>query len=205
MLVQQLVHQLNNTELGRTGTHDCYVYICKETVPTLTFLETGKRYSFVYKRNTSVVGELFYTHTSTGEYRISGCKPFFDAGEANAGDCIVIERSGDNFWVDFIKRENIIVFNRLNDKWQCRNEERLYAYLNKQVQAFFLGEMGILSVKCTGKIAKRTQLVNAYVLTFNGHEIVTGDIYNLLSIGQVSCLTQVFKDRVSSIEWSDYE
>jgi hypothetical protein len=205
MLVQQFIHQLNNTELGRTGTHDCYVYVSKETVPQFTFLKDGERYQFVYKRDSSVVGELFYTHTSTGEYRVSGCKKFFDAGEVNAGDCIVLERVGDDFWVDFIKRNDVIVFNKLRDRWQCRNEDRLARYLDKEVLTLYGETVGNLVVKYHGNMTKRTQTVKTYSLSFDGEEILDGDIFNLLGIGGVTCLSSAFKDKIVSIEWRNYE
>jgi len=205
MLVQQFIHQLNNTELGRTGTHDCYAYVSRDTAPLITFLDAGSRYTFVYKRNPSVSGELFYTHTSTGEFRVSGCKKFYDAGSVNAGDCIVLERVGENFWVDFVKRSDVIVFNKMKDKWQCRNEDRLGNYLDIEVPSLYENVAGKLLVKYVGETTKRTQTVKAYSLLFDGHEILNGDVYNLLTVGGISCLTSVFKDKVTTIEWSDHE
>jgi len=205
MLVQQFIHQLNNTELGRTGTHDCYAYVSRDTAPLITFLDAGSRYTFVYKRNPSVSGELFYTHTSTGEFRVSGCKKFYDAGSVNAGDCIVLERVGENFWVDFVKRSDVIVFNKMKDKWQCRNEDRLGSYLDIEVPTLYENVAGKLLVKYVGETTKRTQTVKAYSLLFDGHEILNGDVYNLLTVGGISCLTSVFKDKVTTIEWSDHE
>lgn len=205
MLVFQFVHQLNNTELGRTGTHDCYAYVSRDSVPLLSFLEIGSHNKFVYKRDSSVVGELFYTHTTTGEYRISGCKRFFDAGNVNAGDCIVVERADENYWVDFIKRNDMIVFNKVKDGWQCRNEDRLARYLNSAVQAYCNNKLGTLVVKYETTVKKRTQTIKVYSLSFDGVAVSEGDMYNLFGVGGVCCLTPGFKDKIISIERNDYE
>lgn len=205
MLVYQFVHQLNNTELGRTGTHDCYAYVSRDTAPMLSFLEVDSRNKFVYKRDSAIVGDLFYTHTSTGEYRISGCKRFFDAGNVNAGDCIIIERVGENFWVDFIKRTDIIVFNKVKGGWQCRNEDRLAKYLGSAVKVCFNNKLGDLAVKYETTMKKRTQTIKVYSLALDGVAITEGDTYNLFGVGGVCCLTLGFKDKVMSTERSDYE
>ena len=205
MVVSQFIHQLNNTELGRTGTHDCYTYVSKDSVQALSFLDLDSHYKFVYKRDSSVVGDLFYTHTSTGEYRISGCKRFYDAGNVNAGDCIVIERVGDNFWVDFIKRNDVIVFNKYKNLWQCRNEDRLSRCLNKALQVYFNGKLGTLVVESKGDMKKRTQSIKVYSLVFDDSEISYGDVYNLLCVGGKFCLTPYFKDKVTITDWSDHE
>ena len=205
MLVYQFVHQLNNTELGRTGTHDWYTYVSRDSAPMLSFLDVGSHNKFVYKRDPSIVGDLFYTHTSTGEYRISGCKRFFDAGNVNAGDCIVVERAGENFRVDFIKRNDIVVFNRVKGGWQCRNEDRLAKYLNSTVQAYCNNKLGALVVKYERTMTKRTQIIKVYSLTFDGVVISEGDVYNIFNVGGVCCLTPVFKDKLMTTDWSDYE
>ena len=206
MLVHQFVHQLNNTELGRTGTHDCYAYVSRDSSVLLrSFLKVSSHYTFVYKRDSSVFGKLFYTHTTTGEYRISGCKRFFDAGNVNAGDCIVIERAGENYWVDFITRTDIIVFNKVKAGWQCRNEDRLTRYLNSTVQVYCNDKLGSLVVKYETTVKKRTQTVRVYSLSFDGFSISEGDMYNLFVVGGVCCLTPGFKDKVMSIERNDHE
>ena len=201
----QFIHQLNNTELGRTATHDCYVYVCRESVPLLTFMDEGSRYLFRYKRDASVSGELFYTHTSTGEYRVSGCKRFFDAGSVNAGDCVVLERCGDVFLVDFVRREDMIVFNKLRDRWQCRNEDRLVGILDKELPTFKDKAIGSLKVTPLGEMMKRTQTVNTYSLSFNGEKLQDGEIYNLFTVAGGYCLSSAFKDKVVTIERSGHE
>ncbi len=205
MPAYQFIHQLNNTELGRTATHDCYVYVCRESVPSLTFLNEGARYVFHYKRDVSVVGELFYTHTSTGEYRVSGCKRFFDAGAVNAGDCIVLERYGDAFLVDFVKREDMIVFNKLKDRWQCRNEDRLAGILGKELLTFKNKTFGNLKITSLGEVMKRTQTVSTYSLSFDGEDLQDGEICNLFTVAGGYCLSSAFKDKVVTIERSGYE
>ena len=201
----QFIHQLNNTELGRTATRDSYVYVCRESVPLLTFLDEGSRYEFRYRRDLSMSGELFYTHTSNGEYRVSGCKRFFDAGAVNAGDCVVLERCENVFLVDFVKREDMVVFNKLKDRWQCRNEDRLAGIVGKDLLTFKDKTFGNLKITFLGEVMKRTQTVNTYSLSFDGENLQNGEVYNLFTVAGGYCLSPAFKDKVVRIERSGHE
>ena len=43
MVVQQYIHQLNNSELGRTGVHESYVSVPRGIVPSLKFVTEGAK------------------------------------------------------------------------------------------------------------------------------------------------------------------
>ena len=100
----QLIKQVNNTELGKGGTHETYILIPQDLDVSDLFLETDKEYAFTDKDS----GKVYVIRlTSAREKRIVGMGPYYTANNVVAGDQVLLEkRVFENGKIDyFIENE----------------------------------------------------------------------------------------------------
>lgn len=126
MKIVQLVKQLNNTELGKGGTHDTYVLIPNELDITDIFTKTNEPIEFRDADNTeSVVAR----NTVGREKRIVGLGQYYRSRDLSAGDEIVFERRSDNIGskciVRVVKHPENLVFQKAKSGFEILTPERL--------------------------------------------------------------------------------
>lgn len=126
MKVVQFVKQLNNTELGKGGTHDTYVLIPNELDITDIFIKANEPIEFHdLDNNETVVAR----NTVGREKRIVGLGQYYRSKDLSAGDEIVFERreidSTVEYKVGVIKRLDILVFQKSKAGFEILTPDRL--------------------------------------------------------------------------------
>ena len=110
MKVVQLIKQLNNTELGKGGTHDTYVLIPNELDIADIFEQPNTVYEFV---NPETNEKVSVRNTVGREKRIVGLGQYYRDHDLSAGDSVVFEKrtSGNQvkYLIRTIKLTNSIV------------------------------------------------------------------------------------------------
>lgn len=89
MKVVQVIKKLNNTELGKGGTHDSYVLVPSELDITDLFVKLNEPVTFVDK---STAEEVVIRSTYGREKRIVGLGQYYRSRDLSAGDEILFER-----------------------------------------------------------------------------------------------------------------
>lgn len=206
MKVIQLIHQLNNTELGKTGMADCYINVTKDidiadmfAVPSsfmMIHASTGKRYdTFRYE-----VGS---------EQRVYGFGPLYRAVKANAGDLVVVELR-ERLYVDIIKYENVLVFYKKAQKfdWQVLNENRLHLIGKDGIPIMYNDEERIFKIEFTEALKKRADArvaTNYYKIYIDDKDISPhfwGKSYLKLVVnGDYGFLLETNKDKKIILDW----
>ena len=116
MKIQQFIKSLNNTEIGKGGTHECYVLVSKkvENIGNI-FDPANHRPTFINLKNGGIVDSVHIT--SGREFRINGLGDFYRDNNVNAGDEIVFERQDDGakteFFINLNTKENTIIFQKI--------------------------------------------------------------------------------------------
>lgn len=106
----QITKQLNNTELGKSGTHDTYILVPQTLDISDIFPEIDTVYQFV-DRETGATFPI--RHTLGREKRIVGLGPYYSAKQLCAGDKIILECRSINDEckriIDYARRLNTMV------------------------------------------------------------------------------------------------
>lgn len=89
MKIIQIVKKLNNTELGKGGTHDTYVLIPNDLDVSDVFPEPGKSVDFADKNTKETVT---VRNTVSREKRIVGLGQYYRNMDLYAGDEIIFEK-----------------------------------------------------------------------------------------------------------------
>ena len=144
MRIQQFVKKLNNTELGKGNTHECYVLVSRR-VPTMDDFFDNKNIRPIFKdkiTNTLLPNSIHIT--KGGEFRINGLSEYYSKNNLCAGDEILFERQDNNgiteFFIDLNSKQNIITFQKNSKGFEALNFDRLSQKLknNKlELQVFF--------------------------------------------------------------------
>lgn len=121
----QITKQLNNTELGKSGTHDTYILVPQTLDITDIFPEPDTVYQFVDRET----GETYpIRHTIGREKRIVGLGPYYSAKQLCAGDKIVLEcRSINDQYtriLDYARRLNTLVVQKSPSGFELLTPER---------------------------------------------------------------------------------
>ena len=215
MKVQQFIKKLNNTELGRTGIHENYVLV-PQSVDLSTFFDATHLNPIFYDRRSGTVVD-YIRYTSDRENRIVGLGQYYRINKADAGDKILFERSDSHndtkFYIDLIKYENLILFQKMSKGFEVLNPDRLQP---KLVHGYFAltsklnGDPCELEIRFKGSFKKREDspiYTDFYDLTANGINIMNNYSHNELielSISQsTSCLNQVLIWQKYYFKWED--
>lgn len=121
----QITKQLNNTELGKAGTHDTYILVPQTLDISEIFPEQDTVYQFVDRET----GEVFpIRHTLGREKRIVGLGPYYEVKQLCAGDKIILECRNINDQctrlLDYARRLNTLVVQKSPVGFELLTPER---------------------------------------------------------------------------------
>lgn len=181
MKVQQLIKTLNNTEIGKGGTHECYVLVSKKAQNIQNIFDSANlQPTFINLKNGSTVNNVHIT--SGREFRINGLGDFYRENNVNAGDEIIFERqdsgSKTEFFININTKENTIIFQKNRRGFEVLNIDRLDPLLsaNKyQDEVLYNGISGLLEIDFKKSAKKRSDSpveTDFYSLSFNGRDIL---------------------------------
>jgi hypothetical protein len=180
MKIQQFIKSLNNTEIGKGGTHEYYVLVSKkvENIGNI-FDPANHRPTFVNLKNG---GTLDSVHITSGrEFRINGLGDFYRRNNVNAGDEIIFERQDDGtkteFFININTKENTIIFQKNSRGFEVLNSDRLNELMSAnryQDIVSYRGKTGLFEIKFKESSKKRSDSpgdTDFYSISFNGEDI----------------------------------
>lgn len=120
-----ITKQLNNTELGKAGTHDTYILVPQTLDISDIFPEQDTVYRFVDRET----GDTFpIRHTEGREKRIVGLGSYYSAKQLCAGDKIILEcrNINDHYTriLDYSRRLNTLVVQKAPAGFELLTPER---------------------------------------------------------------------------------
>ena len=126
MKIIQLMKQLNNTELGKGGTHDTYVLVPNEMDISSIFELPDEVYEFSDPNS----GEVVQVRNTVGrEKRIVGLGQYYRNQHLSAGDSVVFEKRMDGtnslLSIHTIKLTGSIVFQKIKNGFEILTPDRL--------------------------------------------------------------------------------
>ena len=200
MKVCQLVKQLNNTELGKGGTHDTYVLIPNELIIKDIFETAGAEVEF----SDAITGEKVILRNTEGrEKRIVGLGQYYRDKELSAGDEIIFERSENKDGVKYLlyvkKRNDSLVFQKMKYGFEILTPEQMRKFENigkRQPELF-----DIRFIEAARKRNDSPETTDFYDISLNGISIL--DSYAGKEIG----ILQLVENEVQKIDfygWKKY-
>lgn len=186
MRVRHFVKTLNNTEIGKGGTHEYYVLVSKKVSGIKNFFENDDiPLSFFNLKNGGVVKSIHITDGN--EFRINGLGDFYRINNVNAGDEIIFERiddsEGTKFYLNVFTKNKSVIFQKNRLGFEVLNKERLQARSNNSIlviEAKYSNEIGQLKVEFLKSQKKRADSpfeTDFYSIKFNDKDLVS-DIKN---------------------------
>lgn len=176
MRVIQIIKKLNNTELGKSGTHEFYVQVPQDLVIDDFFPDIDVIKNFVYKKT----GKVYHIRCTVGrEKRIVGLGDFYRDNNVCAGDEVVLEKHIDEnedaaYYIDLNKRSDILMIQRCKEGFELLNAERKHLVTNT-VQVYVDGELKPITVEFIGAEKKREDspsTTDIYDVKLDGYSIV---------------------------------
>lgn len=126
MKVVQFVKQLNNTELGKGGTHDTYVLIPNELDITDIFVKTSEPIEF---RDLDTNEVVVARNTIGREKRIVGLGQYYRSKDLSAGDEVIFERRVINdtaeYKISVIKHSEVLAIQKSKSGFEILTPDRL--------------------------------------------------------------------------------
>lgn len=211
MKIQQFIKSLNNTEIGKGGTHECYVLVSKKVTSIGDIFDTENLHPiFVNLKNNGVVDSV---HITTGrEFRINGLGDFYRNNNVNAGDEIIFIRQDNNgkseFFINIITKENTIVFQKNSRGFEVLNPDRLAQLISSNIykdRVTYNGSLGSLIIEFKESAKKRSDSpdqTDFYSIIFNGQNILNdlkNNEYLDLTISQSNKILKKI------VVWQSYE
>lgn len=150
----QVIKQVNNTELGKSGTHETYILIPQELNVSDLFEETDKEYVF---RDKSSEKGYNIRLTIGREKRIVGMGPYYRENNVMAGDQIFLEkRTFDNgsvqHFITFKRAESTVYFQKVRGFFEVLTTENISEIIDKQ---FMTSDGKTVKVEYHGEVQKR--------------------------------------------------
>lgn len=131
MKVVQVIKKLNNTELGKGGTHDSYVLVPSELDITDLFVKLNEPVTFVDK---STAEEVVIRSTYGREKRIVGLGQYYRSRDLSAGDEILFERrvvgKRARHFISVKKNEDVLAFQKSKNGFEILTPERISRFQN---------------------------------------------------------------------------
>jgi hypothetical protein len=210
MEIQQFIKTLNNTEIGKGGTHECYVLVSKKVKNISKLFEGDLRPTFINLKNGGTFDDVHITKGS--EFRINGLGDFYRANKVNAGDEILFEKrkNGDEikYYLNIKNKSNIIVFQKNSKGFDVLNIDRLVPKLINEkfeTNVLYKGNVGKLEIKFKDSIKKRSDSpikTDFYSLSINGKDILN----NLKNNEYIELIESENINRLKKIVvWKTYE
>lgn len=185
MKIVQLIKQLNNTELGKGGTHDTYVLVPNE----LDISSIFEKPDVVYEFSDPFSGEVVKVRNTTGrEKRIVGLGQYYRNQDLSAGDSVVFEKRTDGninkFFIHTIKLKHAIVFQKIKDGFEILTPDRLN--LAKSWGETLEMKFEITFSEAIKKRNDSPVKTSIYKITIDGKSI--SDIFSAKDVGYVDFL-----------------
>lgn len=198
--VVQVIKKLNNTELGKGGTHDTYVLIPSELNISDIFDTPDVPVTFTDK----VTQEGISVRNTVGrEKRIVGLGDYYRANNLSAGDEIIFERreitGQSEYYIGVRKYLDLLAFRKLEDGYEILTPERI----DRIVKATELMERRI-EVNFMGMARKRYDSPEStayYDILISGTSIT--QLHNIRGI----CGIQVSGNKINFVDsfgWKKY-
>ncbi|SHF02018.1 hypothetical protein SAMN05444278_1173 [Psychroflexus salarius] len=211
MKIQQFIKSLNNTEIGKGGTHECYVLVSKkvENIEKI-FDSSNHQPTFINLKNGGIVDSVHIT--SGREFRINGLGDFYRNNNVNAGDEIVFERQDDGtkteFFINLNTKENTIIFQKNSRGFEVLNSERLDQLISGnsyQSEVNYNGSSGLFVIEFKESAKKRSDSpdeTDFYSISFNGQNILNDLKSNEYLELSISVANKFLK---KIVVWQSYE
>ena len=182
MKIQQFIKKLNNTELGKGNTHECYVLVSSKA-PMMNEFFDDQNLRPIFKLRSQSQNSVNSIHvTKVREFRINGLSEFYENNNASAGDEIMFERRDSNgktdFFIEFKAKRNIITFQRNAKGFEALNADRLNDMLQNNrysLQCEYNNINCELIIQFKESAKKRSDspdLTDFYQILINGIDIV---------------------------------
>jgi len=121
-----LTKKLNNTELGKSGTHDTYILIPKTLDITDIFPEVNTFYQFIDKEDGEIVS---IRRTEGRETRVVGLGQYYAKYDLCAGDEIYLEKriihESSSWFIDCLKKTNRLMLQKSSYGFEVLTPERM--------------------------------------------------------------------------------
>lgn len=181
MKIQQFIKSLNNTEIGKGNTNECYVRVptnCPEIQKIFDL--ANRRPTFIDKKTGSKIESIHITDNR--EFRINGLGDYYRDNNANAGDKILFERIDNNgkttFYLDISNVIDSINFQKKSRGFEVLNIDRLDLLLSAnryQDTVIYNGSSGLFEIEFKESARKRSDSpdeTDFYSISFNGQDIL---------------------------------
>jgi hypothetical protein len=211
MKIQQFIKSLNNTEIGKGGTHECYVLVSKK-VKNINNIFNVSNYqpTFINLKNGGVFKNIHIT--SGREFRINGLGDFYRINNVNAGDEIIFERHDKNnvveFFINLNTKDSIIIFQKNTRGFEVLNSDRLASLITPggyESELNYKGKLGVLKINFKVSAKKRSDSptgTDFYNITFDGRDILNDLKSNEYFELSYSKINKTFK---KVVVWQSYE
>lgn len=211
MKIQQFIKSLNNTEIGKGGTHEYYVRVSEKVKAIGNIFDSKNLHpTFVNLKNNEVIDSVHIT--SGREFRINGLGNFYRKNNVNAGDEIIFIRQDNNgkteFFINLTTKENTIVFQKNIRGFEVLNSDRLALLISGNIykdRVTYNGSSGLLTIEYKESAKKRSDspdLTDFYSITFNGQNILN-DLKNNEYFDLTISLSNKILKKV--VVWQSYE
>jgi len=211
MKIQQFIKSLNNTEIGKGGTHECYVLVSKKVENIENIFDAANHHpTFTNIKNGGIVDSIHIT--SGREFRINGLGDFYRNNNVNAGDEIVFERQDDGtkteFFINLNTKENTIIFQKNRRGFEVLNSDRLDLLMSTtryQDKVSYNGSSGLFVIEFKESAKKRSDSpdeTNFYSISFNGQDILN-DLKNNEYLEFSNSVTNKILKKV--VVWQSFE
>lgn len=194
MKVSQLIKQLNNTELGKGGTHDTYVLIPNELDISDIFSEINLPIEFM---DVDTLEKVIVRNTVGREKRIVGLGQYYRSKDLSAGDEIVFEKSVYENEVHYIirtvKHKDRIAFQKSKMGFEILTPDRMT--LAESWKKHFDGLFEIKFLKAAKKRNDSPDTTNYYDIIIDGNSIL--DSFSGKDIG----FLKIENDSVKVTNW----
>lgn len=179
MRVQQFIKTLNNTEIGKGGTHEFYVLVSKKVKEIENIFDSLNHYPIFHNlKNGGVIENI---HITAGrEFRINGLGDFYRLNNVNAGDEIIFERRDEGerteFFLNLKTKHNSIIFQKNSAGFEVLNSDRLNVLLTNQqyvTEVFYNEILGNLLVEFKESSKKRSDSpieTDFFTIKFNDND-----------------------------------
>lgn len=203
MKTVQIIKKVNNTELGKGGTHETYVLVPQELDVSELFEEIGHRYSFIDK----ITGKTYMIRlTCDREKRIVGLGPFYREHNVCAGDEVLFEKrtlsdGNSKFYIAVNKYYDNVFFQKVKDAFEVLTPNRLDKVLNPDL---ITSQGQKLRVNFSNEIKKRADspvATKIYSIDLDGISI--GEQYVNNDILEISIKNSI-ADIYRFVAWKKY-
>lgn len=114
----QIIKRVNQTEIGKGGTHETYVLVPRELDVSQIFTFADQKIDFYFPENKKNYG-IRLTNTSNQEKRIVGLGDFYRDCNINAGDSVIFELKNGKHIIRCQHYTGRVILQRLAKGFEC--------------------------------------------------------------------------------------